>query len=43
MIAQNKWLFFNNIADGDSFTTGEIAAYPAKSLKGMSPAQTSGD
>ena len=43
MIAQNKWLFFNNIVDGDSFATGEIAAYPAKALKGMSPAQASGD
>ena len=43
MIAQNKFLFFNNIPDGDSFTTGEIAAYPAKNLMGMSPAETSGD
>ncbi len=43
MIAENKWLFFSTDADGDSLATGHIAAYPAKSLKGMSPAQTSGD
>lgn len=43
MIAQNKFLFFNNIPDGDSFATGEIAAYPAKNLMGMSPAEVSGD
>ena len=43
MIAQNKFLFFNNIPDGDSFTTGEVAAYPAKNLMGMSPAEVSGD
>ena len=43
MIAQNKWLFFSTDADHDSFSTNGVVAYPAKSLKGMSPAQTSGD
>ena len=40
---ENRWLFFSTDADGDSLATGHIAAYPAKALKGMSPAQTSGD
>jgi len=40
---ENRWLFFSTDADGDSLSTGGIAAYPAKALKGMSPAQTSGD
>jgi len=40
---ENRWLFFSTDADGDSLATGNIAAYPAKALKGMSPAQTSGD
>jgi hypothetical protein len=43
MIAQNKWLFFSTDADHDSLQTSGVVAYPAKSLKGISPAQTSGD
>jgi len=43
MIAQNKWLFFSTDADHDSLSTNGYMAYPAKFLKGMSPAQTSGD
>ena len=40
----NKWLFFSKDTDiSSSVTQSAMIAYPAKNLKGMAPADTSGD
>ena len=40
----NKWLFFSKDTDiSSSVTQSAMIAYPAKSLKGMAPADTTGD